>query len=226
MDMETPEALQQRVRREQQMIARLRLAMTRLADAERERVWAMVAAKEAGLSIRQIARATGVSPTRVHQLLQGNEAREIPVWLSQLHDPHPAHSADPEADPPAPPPLRQTPLTDEAEVLRWCIAWLERLEHEDHVVVNLRPASEEETEFVPFDRPRVLRVLARIAADLDELARRFLENAEELVDGQEEHRARHRQRLAEPEPPPRRLSRWEERAASRQALGLPPYERS
>lgn len=37
---------------------------------------------------------------------------------------------------------------------------------------------------------------------------------------------RHRQRLAEPEPPPRRLSRWEERAASRQALGLPPYERS
>jgi hypothetical protein len=36
--METPEALQQCVRREQQMIARLRLAMTRLADAERERI--------------------------------------------------------------------------------------------------------------------------------------------------------------------------------------------
>jgi hypothetical protein len=47
-----------------------------------------------------------------------------------------------------------------------------------------------------------------------------------LPDGQKERRARHRQRLAEPEPPPRRLSRWEERAASRQALGLPPYERS
>jgi hypothetical protein len=55
--METPEALQQCVRREQQMIARLRLAMTRLADAERGRIWAIVAAKEAGLSIRQIARA-------------------------------------------------------------------------------------------------------------------------------------------------------------------------
>jgi hypothetical protein len=39
------------------MIARLRLAMTRLADAERGRIWAIVAAKEAGLSIRQIARA-------------------------------------------------------------------------------------------------------------------------------------------------------------------------
>jgi len=224
--METPEALQQRVRREQQMIARLRLAMTRLADAERERIWAMVAAKEAGLSIRQIARATGVSPTRVHQLLQRDEAREIPVWLSQLSDPRPAHPAAAEADLPAPPPLGPSHLTDEVEVLRWCIEWLERLEHEDHVVVNLRPASEEETEFVPFDRPRVLRVLARIAADLDALARRSYENAEELVDGQEERRARHRQRLAEPEPPPRRLSRWEERAASRQALGLPPYERS
>ena len=224
--METPEAWKQRVHHEQHMMTRLCLAMTRLADAERERIWAIVAAKEAGLSIRQIARATGMSPTRVHQLLQGDEAREIPVWLSQLSDPRPAHPAAAQADLPAPPPLGLRHLTDEVEVLRWCIGWLERLEHEDHVVVNLRPAREEETEFVPFDRPRVLRVLARIAANLDALARRSSEHAEELVDGQEERRARHRQRLAEPEPPPRRLSRWEERAASRQALGLPPYERS
>jgi hypothetical protein len=61
--METPEAWRQRVRREQQLMARLHLATTRLADADRERIWAMVAAKEAGLSIRQIARATGLSPT-------------------------------------------------------------------------------------------------------------------------------------------------------------------
>ena len=39
--MEPPEALQQRIRREQQMIARLRLAMAQLADAERERIWAI-----------------------------------------------------------------------------------------------------------------------------------------------------------------------------------------
>jgi hypothetical protein len=63
-------------------------------------------------------------------------------------------------------------------------------------------------------------------ADLDALARCSLASAEALPDGQKERLARHRQRLAEPEPPPRRLSRWEERAASRQALGLPPYERS
>ena len=224
MVMETPEALQQRVRREQQMIARLRLAMTRLADAEQERIWGIVAAKEAGLSIRQIARATGVSPTRIHQLLQADEARAIPVWLSQLQDRSLAPAVQPEGVLPSPP--GWTRVADEVEVLRWCLAWLERLEHEDHVVVNMRPASEEETEFVPFDRPRVLRVLARIAADLDALARRSLASAEERVDSQEERRTRHRQWLAEPEPPPRRLSRWEERAASRQALGLPPYERS
>ena len=82
--METPETWQQRVRREQQIMTRLRLAMTRLADAEHERIWAIVAAKEAGLSIRQIARATGMSPTRIHQLLQTDEAHAIPVWLHPI----------------------------------------------------------------------------------------------------------------------------------------------
>ena len=219
--METPEALPQRVRRDQQWHARLRLATMRLADAEQERIWAIVAAKEAGLSIRQIARATGLSPTRIHQLLQADEAREIPVWLSQLQDHRLAHVGEPIA-PQLP---GQTYLADEVEVLRWCLAWLERLEHEDHVVVNLRPESEAETEFVPFDRPRVLRVLARMAADLDELARPPLATATEAVVDQEAPDVRHRRRLAEPEPPPRRPSRQEERAGWRQAAGLPPYTR-
>jgi CelD/BcsL family acetyltransferase involved in cellulose biosynthesis len=148
------------------------------------------------------------------------------VWLSQLHDdgrsPHPD---DREADLPARQHSIRTRLAAEVEVLRWCLAWLERLEHEDHVVVNLRPESEEETEFVPFNRPRGLRVLGRIAADLDELARRPLENTEELAAGQEELRARHRQRLAEPEPPPRRLRPREERAALQSAKRPPPSER-
>jgi hypothetical protein len=224
--MEPPEAWRQRVRREQQLIARLRRATTRLVDADCERIWAIVAAKEAGLSIRQVARATGLSPTPVHQLLKADEAREIPVWLSQLHDDRLSlYPADREAGPPARQHPIQTRLAAEVEVLRWCLGWLERLEHEDHVVVNLRPESEEETEFVPFDRQRVLRVCARIAADLDELARRPHENTEELAAGQEELRARHRRRLAEPEPPPRRLSQREERAALRQAKRLPPSER-
>jgi hypothetical protein len=221
--MEPPEAWRQRVRREHQLIARLRLATTRLADADRERIGAIVAAQEAGLSIRQTARATGLSPTRVHQLLKADEAREIPVWLSQLPDEgRPPHAADREADPSAVQHPIQRRLAAEVEVLRWCLAWLERLEHEDHVVVNLRPESEEETEFVPFDRPRVLRVLARMAADLDELARRPRENTEAWAASQEALRARHRQRLAEPEPQPRRLSQREERAALWPAKRRPP----
>ncbi len=85
--METHEELIQRVRREQQLITRLRLATTRLADADRERIWAMVAAHQSGLSIRKIAAATGLSSSRVHQLLQSDAAREIPTWLSQLREP-------------------------------------------------------------------------------------------------------------------------------------------
>jgi hypothetical protein len=202
------------------MIARLRLAITRLADAERERIWAIVAAKEAGLSIRQIARAIDVSPTRIHQLLQ---AHEIPVWLRQLQDHRLAHGVEPSGETIPPQRSGQTHLADEVEVLRWCLAWLERLEQDAHVVVHLRPVSAETTEFVPFDRPRVLRVLTRIAADLDALTQSALASTAAVQ--QENPDVRHRRRLAEPEVPPRRLSRQEERAALRQAAGLPPYTR-
>ena len=68
------------------------------------------------------------------------------------------------------------------------------------VVVNLRPETDSETEYVAFDRPRVLRVLARIIADLDELAG-YPPIAEEQgaqVEDAEARRVGHRQRLAEP----------------------------
>ena len=69
---------QERIRREQQIAARLRLATQRLDEAQRERIWAIVEAHQAGLSVRQIATATGLSSSRVHQLLGSDEAREIP----------------------------------------------------------------------------------------------------------------------------------------------------
>jgi len=75
--MESPHALRQRVDREVQFKSRLHLAATRLKDANRERIWAVVAAHKAGLSIRQIAEATALSSSRVHQLLHDNEVREI-----------------------------------------------------------------------------------------------------------------------------------------------------
>ena len=79
--METHDEFQERIRREQQIAARLRLATQRLDDAQRERVWAIVEAHQSGLSIRRIAAATGLSSSRVHQLLGSDEAREIPRWL-------------------------------------------------------------------------------------------------------------------------------------------------
>jgi hypothetical protein len=50
--METREAFRQRVRRDQLVTAWLRLAAMRLAHAEQERIWAIVAAHEAGLLMR------------------------------------------------------------------------------------------------------------------------------------------------------------------------------
>ena len=46
-----------------------------------------------------------------------------------------------------------------------CREWLERLDRGELVVVNLRPETDPETEYVAFDRPRVLRVLSHIIAD-------------------------------------------------------------
>ena len=84
---ESPNALRQRVYPEVQLKNRLRLATTRLDDAHRERVWAVVAAHKAGLSIRQIAEATALSFSRVHQILHDNESQGIPDWLDDLRTP-------------------------------------------------------------------------------------------------------------------------------------------
>lgn len=82
--MESHERHRQHLQDEILVEHRLQLATTRLEEARRERIWAIVAAKEAGLSIRKIAAATQLSPTRVHQLLQDPEVDEIATWLSQL----------------------------------------------------------------------------------------------------------------------------------------------
>jgi hypothetical protein len=213
--MDTPETFKQRVLRHQQMSARLDRAAARLEAAQQERLWAMVAAKEVGLSLRKIAQAIGLSATRVHQLLHDAEASQVPTWLSRLADPPSGADAGVAA------PLLPARLAEEVAVLRRCLDWLQRLERGETVVVNLRPDTEGETEFVVFDRPRVLRVLARIAADLDHLAGHEPIVLAETTVSPEEVRRRHRDQLAEPEPVPPRRSPREERAALREGLGLP-----
>ena len=115
--METHDEFQERMRREQQIATRLRLATRRLDDAQRERVWAIVEAHQSGLSLRQIAAATGLSSSRVHQLLGSDEAREIPRWLSQRR----------RQDRPSQPDVPAR-LVGELEALRRCREWLERLD--------------------------------------------------------------------------------------------------
>ena len=55
------EDVRQRLQGEQELIARLRTANVRFSDAQTERIWAIVSAHQAGLSIRRTAGATGLS---------------------------------------------------------------------------------------------------------------------------------------------------------------------
>jgi len=67
---ETNDEFRERIRREQRLAARLRLATERLEAAQRERIWTVVESHQSGLSIRQIAATTGLSSSRVHQVLK------------------------------------------------------------------------------------------------------------------------------------------------------------
>jgi DNA-directed RNA polymerase specialized sigma24 family protein len=75
--MRSQEQIQQRFWQQQRLKARLPRAAARLPAAEQERLWAIVTAHSEGLSIRKIATATGLSSSRVHPLLQLEEARQI-----------------------------------------------------------------------------------------------------------------------------------------------------
>ena len=90
------------------------------------------------------------------------------------------------------------------------------------MVVKLRPDADVETEFVGFDRPRVVRVLERIAANLDNLSLVPNDPHADKESNNYDPQARHRHKLAEPPPKPKKLSHREQRTALRAALGLPP----
>jgi hypothetical protein len=219
----TREELHQLVQHERKLKNRLQLATTRLEEAERERIWAIVAAHDAGLSIRQIAAATGLSRSRIHQLLQEQEAHEIPEWLTHLRDRACTLGTPSDTDQHAPDAAIQAHIAREVEVLRWCMTWLEQLERGEMVVVNLRPDTDVHTQFTRFDHPRVIRVLARITSDLDALARRDPQDEAEAREDDADPLPRHQRRLAEPEDKSRGRTAKEQRDAIRKAAGLPPY---
>jgi len=119
--------LRQRLQLERRLIARLKIANIRFTDAQIERVWAIVSTHQAGLSIRKIAGATGLSSSRIHQLLNAPEGKEIPVWLSQLRQSSRGSGVKKKAERPEPETEIRSRLAREVEVLRRCTDWLQRL---------------------------------------------------------------------------------------------------
>ena len=219
----TREEIHQLVQHERKLKNRLQLVTTRLEEAERERIWAIVAAHDAGLSIRKIAAATGLSRSRIHQLLQAQEAHEIPEWLTHLRDREFNPETLSDTDRHEPEASIRAHIASEVEVLRWCMAWLEQLAQGEMVVVNLRPDTDDHTQFTRFDHTRVMRVLARITSDLDALARRDPQEEADVPEDDADPLKRHQRRLAEPEEKPRGRTAKEQREAIRKAVGLPPY---
>jgi hypothetical protein len=209
----------------------LRLATTRIQDVERERIWAVssaapeanAAAHSEGLSIRKIAEITGLSSSRVHQLLHTDEARQIPDWLPDLPDSKSEMDAQSDDEDKLLLSELQQQLADEGEVMRWCIDWLGQLARGEKVVVNLRASSDPRTAYVGVNQDWVLRVLKRVAANLDRLSGTLSPTSESEVEPNPIMRGvKRRHRLAEPEPELSSLSHREQRAILREKMGLPP----
>jgi hypothetical protein len=221
--MESQKQLNQQFLKEERLMARLQQAASQVEAAEQERIWAIAAAHTAGLSIRKIAVAAGLSSSRVHQLLHTHEAKQIAQPLQALSrtdggiEEHSSPSETPALE------ALQQQLSEEGEVLRWCIEWLEKLDRGESVVVNLRPPSDRRTAFVSFNQARVVQVLKRIAGTLARLS--GAKNPSDSLDTEEgliTAGVKHRQRLAEPEPQFASLSQREQRAILREKMGLPP----
>jgi len=136
--MESREQLKEKDLKEKRLTNRLRLATTRIKDVERERIWAIAAVYSEGLSIRKIAEATGLSSSRIHQLLHTDEARQIPDWLNNLPNYKIEMNAQSGGEDKLSLSELQQQLVDEGEVIGWCIGWLEQLARGERVVVNLR----------------------------------------------------------------------------------------
>ena len=134
----------------------------------------------------EIAEATALSSSRVHQILHDNEAHGIPDWLDDFRT-----RESPAEDPPAigKSTTAQILLSTEVAILRRCIDWLKQLESERWVVEELRPITEAGGKRVLLDRQQVLRILSRIAAELDGLAGRPDPGSAGSGDGREGTRA-------------------------------------
>ncbi len=186
------------------MLERVTRAGWRLEQAERERAWALVSARSEGISIRELARAVGLSPTRVHQIVTAADPDEVDTALGDLRLAGWPAPEDPDSDEDAELDGRDLVadrIGDEVRWLRRCVAWLAQLDAGGYPpVVNLRPAADwPDTANIVVTCARVQVVLERVAADLDELARVRRIDELDIATVLADRRAERRRRLAEPD---------------------------
>ncbi len=98
----------------------------RLEQAGRERTWALVPARAEGISIRTLAAASGLSPSRVHQLVAGAGLDAVIAAPGELRAAGWPAREDPGSD--EDPDLDGRDhlagrLPDEVDVLRQCAGW-------------------------------------------------------------------------------------------------------
>jgi hypothetical protein len=163
-------------RRERRVLTRVSRAAWRLDQAERERTWALVSARAEGISIRTLAAAAGLSPSRVHQLVADADLDALDAALGELRAAGWPAPEDPGSDEDTDLDGRDhlaDRLSDEVDWLRQCAGWLRQLDGGGYPpAVNLRPSADwPDRAVVAVDLARVAAVIGRIAADVDELAR-------------------------------------------------------
>jgi hypothetical protein len=158
-------------RRERRVLAREARAAWRWDQAVQERAWALVSAHAEGVSIRTLAKAVGLSPSRVHQIVAGADVDALAVELGELRASGWPAPADPDASEDAELDGRAEiadRIGDEVSWLRRCADWIAQIDTGRYPPsVNLRPAGEwPDTAHVMVDLARVRAVVVRIAADL------------------------------------------------------------
>ena len=159
-------------RREQRVLARVCRAAWRLEQAERERVWALASARAEGISIRKLAAAAALSPSRVRQLVAHADLDALDAALGGLGQRagRPRRSGLPGGHRTGRPGQFADRLSDEVGWLRECADWLSHLDADSYPpAVNLRPSADwPDRAIVAVDLARVAAVIDRIAADVDE----------------------------------------------------------
>ena len=162
-------------RRERRVLARVSQAAWRLDQAERERTWALASARAEGISIRTLAAAIGLSPSRVHQIVAAAaDLDTVTAALGELRVAGWSAPEDPDSGEDTELDGRDNiadRLSDGVSWLRQCASWLRQLDRGGLVVTRdggipltwharrlslLRPWTRRSAELTQFPHPTAL----------------------------------------------------------------------